>query len=159
MHLIGRHQPNAGMVMLLIVPIEEAAAERLGILDAAEARWELRLIFHGFEVAFRERIVIGGVRPAVGFVDAEIGQQQAALERERQLASEIAHELRTPLSSIALQAASLRGPLGAQAHEAALLQIYARLRPGNPPQVDKAKALFRAAEEAVRFASAAKRGQ
>ncbi|MEX2215161.1 MAG: DNA-directed RNA polymerase subunit beta [Phycisphaeraceae bacterium] len=28
-------------------------------------------------------------------------------------------------------------------HEAALLQIYARLRPGNPPQVDKAKALFK----------------
>jgi DNA-directed RNA polymerase subunit beta len=27
-------------------------------------------------------------------------------------------------------------------HEAALLRIYGRLRPGNPPQVDKAKALF-----------------
>ncbi|HAI10654.1 MAG TPA: DNA-directed RNA polymerase subunit beta, partial [Phycisphaerales bacterium] len=27
-------------------------------------------------------------------------------------------------------------------HEAALLQLYARLRPGNPPQVDKAKQLF-----------------
>ena len=39
MHLIGRHQADAGMVMLLIVPIEEAAAERLGILDAAEAPW------------------------------------------------------------------------------------------------------------------------
>ncbi len=28
-------------------------------------------------------------------------------------------------------------------HEAALLRIYGRLRPGNPPQVDKAKALFK----------------
>ena len=27
-------------------------------------------------------------------------------------------------------------------HEAALLKIYGRLRPGNPPQLDKAKALF-----------------
>jgi hypothetical protein len=36
----------------------------------------LRLVFHGFEVAFREWIVIGGVRPAVGFGDAEIGKQQ-----------------------------------------------------------------------------------
>ena len=27
-------------------------------------------------------------------------------------------------------------------HEAALLHLYARLRPGNPPQVDKAKSLF-----------------
>ncbi len=54
-----------------------------------------------------------------------VGQQQAALERERQLASEIAHELRTPLSSIALQAASLRNSLPAQAREEALLQISA----------------------------------
>ena len=76
MHLIGRHQTDAGMVMLLIVPIEEAAAERFGILDAAEALWELRLVFHGFEVAFRERIVVGSVRPAVGFGDAEISEEE-----------------------------------------------------------------------------------
>ncbi len=30
----------------------------------------------------------------------------------------------------------------AESHEAALLKIYARLRPGNPPQIDKAKTLF-----------------
>ncbi len=30
----------------------------------------------------------------------------------------------------------------AESHEAALMKIYARLRPGNPPQVDKAKTLF-----------------
>ena len=61
-----------------------------------------------------------------------VGQQQAALERERQLASEIAHELRTPLSSIALQAASLRGVLPAQAQAAALQQIGAdALRAGH----------------------------
>ena len=61
-----------------------------------------------------------------------VGQQQAALERERQLASEIAHELRTPLSSIALQAASLRGSLSEQAQAAALQQIGAdALRAGH----------------------------
>src|SRR6202051_2865569 len=70
------HQADASMVMLLIVPVEEAAAERLGILDAAEALWELGLVFHGFEVAFRERIVVGRMRPAVGFGDAEIGEQE-----------------------------------------------------------------------------------
>ena len=63
MHLIGRHQADASVVMLLIVPVEEAAAERLGILGAAEALWELGLVFHGFEVAFRERIVVGRMRP------------------------------------------------------------------------------------------------
>ncbi len=61
-----------------------------------------------------------------------VGQQQAALERERQLASEIAHELRTPLSSIALQAQALRGALPAQAQAAALRQIGAdALRAGH----------------------------
>ena len=76
MHLVGRHQADASMVMVLIVPIEEAATEGLCVLDAAEALRKLRLIFHGFEVAFRERVVVGGVRPAVGFGDAEIGEQQ-----------------------------------------------------------------------------------
>src|ERR1700686_5240124 len=74
MHLIGRHQTDTGMVMLLIVPIEESSTERLGILDAAEALWKLRLVFHGFEVAFRKGIVVGGVRPAVGSGDTEIGK-------------------------------------------------------------------------------------
>ena len=61
-----------------------------------------------------------------------VGQQQAALERERQLASEIAHELRTPLSSIALQAAALRGSLPPEAQAAALQQIGAdALRAGH----------------------------
>jgi hypothetical protein len=64
------------MVMLLIVSIEEAATKGLGVLDAAEARRKLRLVFHSFGAAFRERIVIGRVRPAVGFGDAEIGEQQ-----------------------------------------------------------------------------------
>ena len=76
MDLVGRHQADAGMVMLAVVPIEEIAAERLGILDAAEALGKLRLIFYGFEVAFRERIIVRGVRPAVGFANAEIGEQQ-----------------------------------------------------------------------------------
>lgn len=65
-------------------------------------------------------------------INTLVGQQQAALERERQLASEIAHELRTPLSSIALQAASLRNPLAAPAHAQALQQITAdSLRAGH----------------------------
>jgi hypothetical protein len=34
--LVRRHQTDASMVMILIIPIEEAAAERLRVLDAAE---------------------------------------------------------------------------------------------------------------------------
>jgi len=34
--LVRRHRADAGMVMILIVPMEKAAAEDLGILDAAK---------------------------------------------------------------------------------------------------------------------------
>ncbi|MGV8805121.1 MAG: histidine kinase dimerization/phospho-acceptor domain-containing protein [Polaromonas sp.] len=61
-----------------------------------------------------------------------LGQQQAALERERQLADDIAHELRTPLASIALQAAALKGSLPAAQQAAALSQLSAdALRAGH----------------------------
>jgi hypothetical protein len=74
-HLVGRHQADTGMMMVLIVPSEEAAAERFG-MDATEVPRKLRLVFHGFEVAFRERIVVGGVRSAVRVGDTEIDEQQ-----------------------------------------------------------------------------------
>jgi hypothetical protein len=34
------------------VPVEEVADEGLCIFDAAEALWELRLVFHSLEAAF-----------------------------------------------------------------------------------------------------------
>jgi hypothetical protein len=36
-HLVGRHQADAGMVMVLIVPVEEAAAEYFGVLKSRNA--------------------------------------------------------------------------------------------------------------------------
>ena len=58
MHLVGCHETDTGVVMVLIVPIKKAAAETSGILDAAEPQGESLLILEGFEVAFGERIVI-----------------------------------------------------------------------------------------------------
>ena len=43
--LVGRHETDPGMVVVLIVPGEEAAAEVLGVLNAAEALGELGLVF------------------------------------------------------------------------------------------------------------------
>jgi hypothetical protein len=43
--LVWRHQADASMVVILIIPIEEAAAEGLRILDAAEPLRKLGLIF------------------------------------------------------------------------------------------------------------------
>ena len=76
MDLIGCHQANTQMVMVLVVPVEEGPAEAPGVFDATEALWELRLVFQRLEAAFREWVVVGGVGPAVRFGDAQISEQQ-----------------------------------------------------------------------------------
>ena len=63
MDLVWCHQAQAGVMMIAIIPVEKMAAEYFCVLDAAEALGKLRLIFQGFEAAFRERIVIGRIRP------------------------------------------------------------------------------------------------
>ena len=57
-HLVRGHEADPGMVMVLVVPIEEAAAETPGVLDATEAFREPRLIFQRLEVALGERIIV-----------------------------------------------------------------------------------------------------
>lgn len=52
-----------------------------------------------------------------------IGRYNAALTRERQLASEVAHELRTPLASLALHAAALRGELSSADRDQATRRV------------------------------------
>ncbi|MDP3821534.1 MAG: histidine kinase dimerization/phospho-acceptor domain-containing protein [Burkholderiales bacterium] len=52
-----------------------------------------------------------------------IERYNAALSRERNLASEVAHELRTPLASLGLHAASLRGALTPAEHSEALARV------------------------------------
>jgi hypothetical protein len=44
--------------MIPVIPGEETAAEGPGILDAAEALGELRLVFQGLEMGLRERVVV-----------------------------------------------------------------------------------------------------
>ncbi len=76
MDLVWGHEADAVMVVVPVVPIEEGSAEGLGVLDGAELFGELGLIFTRFEEAFREGVVVGGVGPAVGFRDAEIGEEE-----------------------------------------------------------------------------------
>lgn len=52
-----------------------------------------------------------------------IERYNAALSRERNLASEVAHELRTPLASLGLHAASLRGTLTPAERSEALARV------------------------------------
>ena len=59
----------------------------------------------------------------VASINTLLDRQRDALVRERRLANEVAHELRTPLSSIVLQACALGGGLDPQAQAQALARI------------------------------------
>ena len=62
-------------------------------------------------------------KAVVDSINTLLGRQHAALTRERELASEIAHELRTPLASLALHARSLRGRLSDDERNASLERL------------------------------------
>jgi hypothetical protein len=62
------------MVVVLVVPVEEGAAEASGVLDAAEASGKARLILKCLEVTFGERVVVRRVRTVMRAGGAEVGQ-------------------------------------------------------------------------------------
>jgi hypothetical protein len=57
MHLVRGHEADPGVMMILVVPVEELAAEGPGIGDAAKAAGKARLVLQGLEVALGERVV------------------------------------------------------------------------------------------------------
>jgi len=64
------------MMVLLVVPGKERLAESTGFFDAGETLRELGTILEGLELRLGKRVVIAGMRPAVGFGDPEIGEQK-----------------------------------------------------------------------------------
>ncbi len=90
-----REEPEPAVMMVVVVPPKEGLTERAAVGDRSEAVRKLRAVFERPELGFGKRIVVGHVRPAVRFGDAEIGQEQrdglaphrgAAVGMQRQLA-------------------------------------------------------------------------
>jgi two-component system sensor histidine kinase QseC len=59
----------------------------------------------------------------VDAINTLVARYHAALQREQQLADELAHELRTPLASLALHAGALQQPLDEAARTASLRRV------------------------------------
>ena len=76
-------------------------------------------------------------------VGAPIGDALEALQSSNIKKIEVVQDPGDPLILNTLAMERLDFMADATEHEAALLRIYSRLRPGNPPQRDKAKALFK----------------
>ena len=69
-----RHQPDARVAMLAVVPGEEHLTEDAGVLEAAEAFWEVRAILQCLELGLGERVIVAGIGPTVGFRDPQVGE-------------------------------------------------------------------------------------
>ena len=80
-HAVRRHVADARVPVRGVVPGEEGLAVRARVLDAAEARREVRPIFHGLELRLREGVVIGNVRPAMALGDVQSTSNATGLER------------------------------------------------------------------------------
>ncbi|MFZ9915225.1 MAG: DNA-directed RNA polymerase subunit beta, partial [Phycisphaerales bacterium] len=75
-------------------------------------------------------------------VGAPIGDMVATIQASNLGTIRVITDASDPLILNTLAEEKLDFLAGVSEHEAALLKIYGRLRPGNPPQIDKAKALF-----------------
>ena len=88
-----------------------------------------------------------GYYAAAPIVDAESGEE--LVKSGAQLADALPKIQASALKSVAV-VTKVSDPLilntlaedSSESHESALVKIYARLRPGNPPQLDKARTLF-----------------
>jgi hypothetical protein len=56
--LVWRHQADSCVMMVLVIPGKEAAAECAGLFDGLEPFGEFRLVFQGLEVGLREGVVV-----------------------------------------------------------------------------------------------------
>ncbi len=63
--------------MILVVPAKEVGGKSAGILNGTESLREARAILHGPELALRIGVVVGDVRAAVRFGDAQVAEQKS----------------------------------------------------------------------------------
>jgi len=66
------HQPDPGMTMSMVVPVDERPAVSAGVVDVVKPGGELGPVLQGLEVGLRVGVVAGGVRPAMRLGDPEI---------------------------------------------------------------------------------------
>ena len=89
-----REPAQARMVVEVVVPIEKVPAEGLGVLDGTESFGEVGAVLQGFELGFRERVVVGHLRPGVGLGHTQVRQQQChRLRLHRRAAVSVENQL------------------------------------------------------------------
>lgn len=112
-----------GLWLLPVVALALGLAIRRGMRPLNELSREVERLDLAQAERVSHRHALREFMPVVNSINTLLDRQQAAMARERRLANEVAHELRTPLSSIALQASALGGELAPEAQAQALDRI------------------------------------
>ncbi len=124
---VAEHVVVPSLLLLPLVTLVLSAAIRRGLRPLQALSRDVEALDVGEAGRLQARHPHKEFNAVVVSINQLVGQQQDALARERQLASEIAHELRTPLASIALQAASLRQDTRADTDPAAQQRAVAQI--------------------------------
>ena len=77
MNTDGCHQVQSGMVMQVVVPTEESPCPDARRVNGGKTVRIIGTVLHGFELRLTEGVVVGRMRAAVAFGDAQIDQQLA----------------------------------------------------------------------------------
>ena len=94
MHIVRREQPEPDVMMRVVVPGEEVAAEAAPVFERTETAREAGPVLEGLELRLGEWVVVRDVRPRVALGDAEVGEQQRdGLRRDRRAAVRMHGEL------------------------------------------------------------------
>lgn len=119
---IGTQVAEPGLWGLPVVALVLGLAIRRGLrpLDALSA--EVLALDVQRATPLQPRLRHQEFEAVVRAIDTLVARYHAALAREQQLASELAHELRTPLASLSLHARLLRGKMADEAERQQSLQ-------------------------------------
>lgn len=120
---IAEQMVEPGLWLLPVVAIALGLAIRRGLRPLYDLSRDVAVLDPASAERLTTRHAWSEFESVVASINTLLDRQQDALVRERRLANEVAHELRTPLSSIALQASALGGGLDPQAQAQAVTQI------------------------------------
>lgn len=111
-----------GLWLLPAMALALGLAMRRGLRPLQELSKDVQALELQHTLGLREAHPEREFSDIVAAINALLQRHQAALQRERELASELAHELRTPLSALVLQTRTLREAAGT-ADAAALARL------------------------------------
>jgi two-component system, OmpR family, sensor histidine kinase QseC len=120
---IAEQMAMPGLWLLPVIALALGFAIRRGLQPLHELSRDVRELDVTQSTVLRSPHPQKEFKAVVDSINMLLQRQHAVLSRERQVAGELAHELRTPLASLALHARSLRGAVSHAERDASLARL------------------------------------